>query len=153
MTYLIVMTCPIVNGMLFICAMKITATASYSAVPSMLTVAPMGTTKRVTRLSILLFSSRHLKVTGRVAALWNEEEKMEPRLAHEKQHLTGSNFHRVINFGFTHTHRCVNQHCILSTFLSSVKKPLSILLGWDLNPRPQLFQCLTNQGCCVLNVS
>lgn len=45
------------------------ATASYSAVPSMLTVAPTGKTKRVTLLSIPLFSSKHRKVTGSVAAL------------------------------------------------------------------------------------
>ena len=35
----------------------------------MLTVAPTGSTKRVTRLSTPLFSSRHLNVIGRVAAL------------------------------------------------------------------------------------
>ncbi|TNN51929.1 hypothetical protein EYF80_037836 [Liparis tanakae] len=45
------------------------ASASYSAVPSMLMVAPTGSTKRVMRLSIRLFSSRHLKVTGSVAEL------------------------------------------------------------------------------------
>lgn len=35
----------------------------------MFTVAPTETTNRVTRGSILLFSSRHRKVTGKVAAL------------------------------------------------------------------------------------
>lgn len=45
------------------------ATASYSAVPSMLIVAPTGSTKRMIRRSMWLFSSRHLKVIGRVAEL------------------------------------------------------------------------------------
>lgn len=45
------------------------ARASYRAVPSMFMVAPTGSTKRVTRLSTLLFSSRHLKVMGNVAEL------------------------------------------------------------------------------------
>lgn len=53
----------------FIWAMKIGATASYNAVPSMLIVAPTGSTKRVTLESIFRFSSRHLKVTGSVAEL------------------------------------------------------------------------------------
>lgn len=53
----------------FICAMKMAATASYKAVPSMFTVAPTATTKRVTLWSIPLFSSKHWKVTGSVAAL------------------------------------------------------------------------------------
>lgn len=48
------------------------ASASYRAVPSMFIVAPTGSTKRVIRLSILLFSSRHLKVTGSVAELGHE---------------------------------------------------------------------------------
>ena len=55
--------------MLFICAMKMAATASYNAVPSMLIVAPIGKTKRVTRQSIPLFSSKHRNVIGSVAAL------------------------------------------------------------------------------------
>lgn len=45
------------------------ARASYKAVPSMFMVAPTGITKRVTRLSTLLCSSRHLKVIGSVAEL------------------------------------------------------------------------------------
>ena len=68
-----------------ICAMKIAATASYKAVPSMLIVAPIGNTKREIRGSILLpwgnnvlepktkrFSktcSKLLIVIGRVAEL------------------------------------------------------------------------------------
>ena len=53
----------------FICAMKIGATASYRAVPSMLMVAPTGSTNLVTRLSMCMFSSKHWNVTGRVAEL------------------------------------------------------------------------------------
>ena len=49
--------------------MKMAARASYSAVPSMLIVAPTGRTNLVKRLSTPLFSSRHLKVMGRVAEL------------------------------------------------------------------------------------
>ena len=56
------------------------ATASYRAVPSILIVAPMGRTKRVILLSILLFSSRHRNVTGNVAELkrqvnWSDYKK------------------------------------------------------------------------------
>lgn len=50
-------------------AMKMAATASYSAVPSMLIVAPIGITKRATRGSIPLRSSRQLMAMGRVAEL------------------------------------------------------------------------------------
>lgn len=39
---------PKLNCTAFICAMKIAATASYRAVPSMLTVAPTGSTNLVT---------------------------------------------------------------------------------------------------------
>lgn len=53
----------------FIWAMKMAATASYSAVPSMLMVAPTGRTKRVTLLSMPRFSSKHRNVTGKVPAL------------------------------------------------------------------------------------
>ena len=49
--------------------MKIAATASYKAVPSMLMVAPIGMTKRVTRGSTWFFSSKHFSATGRVAEL------------------------------------------------------------------------------------
>lgn len=51
------------------------ARASYRAVPSMFMVAPTGSTKRVTRLSTLLFSSRHLKVMGNVAELREDRGK------------------------------------------------------------------------------
>jgi hypothetical protein len=47
------------------------ATASYSAVPSILTVAPIGKTKRATLGSTLLMSLTHFIVAGRVAALKN----------------------------------------------------------------------------------
>lgn len=50
-------------------AMKMAATASYKAVPSMLIVAPMGTTNRTTCLFILFFSSRQAMLAGNVAVL------------------------------------------------------------------------------------
>ncbi len=60
---------PKFKSMPLTCAMKMAARASYRAVPSMFMVAPTGSTKRVIRLSTWLFSSRHLKVMGRVAEL------------------------------------------------------------------------------------
>ncbi len=60
---------PKFKSMSLTCAMKMAARASYRAVPSMFMVAPTGSTKRVIRLSTWLFSSRHLKVMGRVAEL------------------------------------------------------------------------------------
>lgn len=60
---------PASSEMPFIWAIKMAATASYRAVPSMLMVAPTGSTKRVTLLSMARFSSRQRKVTGRVPAL------------------------------------------------------------------------------------
>ena len=51
------------------CAIKMAATASYRAVPSMLMVAPTGSMKRVTLVSAPNFSSRQRIVTGRVAEL------------------------------------------------------------------------------------
>ena len=45
------------------------AIASYKAVPSMLIVAPIGSTKRETRGSTPFFVSRQSIVTGRVAEL------------------------------------------------------------------------------------
>lgn len=56
--------------------MKMAAKASYRAVPSMLMVAPTGSTNLVTRLSTPLFSSRHLKVMGRVAELRTVRERV-----------------------------------------------------------------------------
>ncbi len=47
--------------------MKIAATHSYSAVPSIFTVAPSGKTKLVTRLETPARSSTHSIVTGKVA--------------------------------------------------------------------------------------
>ena len=49
--------------------MKMAATASYSAVPSMLMVAPIGRTNLEILGSTPLFTSRHLMVTGRLAEL------------------------------------------------------------------------------------
>lgn len=74
-SYLIVMIWPKFISILLTWAMKMAARASYRAVPSMLMVAPTGSTKRVIRLSILLFSSRHLNVTGRVAELPDKRPK------------------------------------------------------------------------------
>lgn len=53
--------------------MKIAAKASYKAVPSILIVAPTGSTNLVTRLSTPFISSRHLNVTGSVAELKQKE--------------------------------------------------------------------------------
>lgn len=60
----------------FIWAMKMAATASYSAVPSMLMVAPTGRTKRVTLLSMPRFSSKHRNVTGKVPALRRKKNQV-----------------------------------------------------------------------------
>jgi len=53
----------------FIWAIKMAATASYRAVPSILMVAPTGSMNLVTLTSTPHFSSKHLMVTGRVAEL------------------------------------------------------------------------------------
>lgn len=58
-----------VKDLSFIWAINIGATASYKAVPSMFMVLPTGRTNLVTLESILRFSSKHLKVTGKVAEL------------------------------------------------------------------------------------
>ena len=58
-------------------AMKMLATASYSAVPSMLMVAPMGATKRTTRSFTWFFCVRHSIVTGRVAELSGQQRHAE----------------------------------------------------------------------------
>lgn len=49
--------------------MKITAMASYKAVPFMLTVAPTGNTNRDIFLLILFLSSLHLSDVGKAAVL------------------------------------------------------------------------------------
>lgn len=67
--------------------MKMAARASYKAVPSMLMVAPTGSTKRVTRLSTLLFSSKHLKVMGSVAELWHNYSKSSKKHVLKQQPL------------------------------------------------------------------
>lgn len=84
MTHLTVTICPPSSVMSFICAMKMAATASYSAVPSILMVAPMGSTKRVTRLSIFRFSSRQRKVTGNVPALRDKKKGVDVHRAGAK---------------------------------------------------------------------
>ena len=50
-------------------AIKMAATASYRAVPSMLMVAPTGSTKRAICRSTPQFSRRHFMVIGNVAEL------------------------------------------------------------------------------------
>lgn len=71
--YLIVIICPKSKSYSLTWAIKIAATASYSAVPSMLMVAPTGRTNRAMRLSIPLFSRRHFRVMGKVAELQNKK--------------------------------------------------------------------------------
>lgn len=68
-TYLTAAILPKLNSIPFSWAMKMAATASYSAVPSMLIVAPMGITNRDTRTSILLFSSKQAIEIGNDAEL------------------------------------------------------------------------------------
>lgn len=63
------MTFPNDNGIPRNCAMKIAATASYSAVPSIFIVAPMGNINREIFELTLFFSSKHWIVTGNVAEL------------------------------------------------------------------------------------
>ena len=60
--------------------MKIDATASYKAVPSMLMVAPTGSTKRATSGCTLAFSSRQSRVMGRVAELLKQIKICENRV-------------------------------------------------------------------------
>lgn len=67
--YLMAMMLPSESGTFRTCEMKIAATASYNAVPSMLMVAPMGITKRATRGSTPFLSSSAAIATGRVAEL------------------------------------------------------------------------------------
>lgn len=68
-TYTVVTICPGASGMRFSCAIQMALTPSYSAVPSMLTVAPSGRTKRLMRRSIPFFSSTQRMVVGKVAEL------------------------------------------------------------------------------------
>lgn len=55
------------------------ATASYSAVPSMLMVAPTGRTKRAICRSTWQFSNRHFMVIGSVAELQREQVEIKLR--------------------------------------------------------------------------
>lgn len=66
------MTLPIVSGTLLTWAIKIAATASYNAVPSILMVAPIGTTNLVTLGSTPILS-KHCIVTGSVAVLYSQK--------------------------------------------------------------------------------
>ena len=60
---------PAFKGMSLICAIKIEATVTNKAVPSILTVAPIGNTNFEILGSILFFSDIHLNVMGNAAAL------------------------------------------------------------------------------------
>ena len=68
-SYTVVTICPGASGMRFSCAIQMALTPSYKAVPSMLTVAPKGRTKRLMRRSMPFFSSRQRMVVGKVAEL------------------------------------------------------------------------------------
>ncbi len=78
-TYAVVITCPASREISLYWAMKIAATASYRAVPSMLMVAPTGKTKRLIVLFTPAFSSMHFNVTGSVAELriYNKKQRQE----------------------------------------------------------------------------
>lgn len=71
-TYTIVAYSPTPSEISFIWAMKTVPTDTNKAVPSMLTVAPMGSTKREIRGSTPHLSFMHRKVIGSVAALRKE---------------------------------------------------------------------------------
>lgn len=75
LSYLTATNFPKESGTFRNCAMKIAATASYKAVPSIFTVAPTGMTKRVTRGSMPI-SSNVLIVTGIVAELNGSKRNM-----------------------------------------------------------------------------
>ena len=68
-TYMMVAYSPMPRGSSFICAIKMVPTDTKRAVPSMLTVAPMGSTKREMRGSTPHLSFMQRKVIGSVAAL------------------------------------------------------------------------------------
>lgn len=69
-THITVMISPNPRKIPFICAMNILATATKSAVPSMLMLQPIGRTNLVTLGSTLSFSVIRRKVTGSAAALY-----------------------------------------------------------------------------------
>lgn len=71
-THMMVAYSPIPRGSSFICAIKTVPTDTKSAVPSMLTVAPMGSTKREILGSTPHLSFIHRNVIGSVAALQKE---------------------------------------------------------------------------------
>jgi len=64
--YLNEITCPKESFSPFIWAIKMEATASYKAVPSMLIVAPIGRTNLETLLSTKLWLSRHLNIIEKI---------------------------------------------------------------------------------------
>ena len=98
--YLIATRSPMLNGCPTAWAMNTAATASYSAVPSIFIVAPIGRTKRVTRLSTWLFSSKQRNVTGKVAALRTNREE-----------LLGSSLHGLSSLGNKQHTSVRNNYC------------------------------------------
>ena len=67
--------------------MKIAAAASYRAVPSMLIVAPSGSTNSVERREMPARTSAHSMVTGRVAvelAVENAEDPVFGEIKHQR---------------------------------------------------------------------
>ena len=69
LVYLTVITSPALRSISFICAIKMDATASYKAVPSILIVAPTGSTNLLITGETPAFVSKQCIVTGNVAAL------------------------------------------------------------------------------------
>lgn len=93
------------------------ATASYSAVPSIVTMAPTGATKRVTRLSILRLSSRQRMVIGRVAELgWGDKKQNRSELYNTFQWLPS----HYLNFS-----------SLLCLLLFQARRIFSNLPGWS----------------------
>ena len=86
-TYTTVAYDPALSGMSFICVMKMEVTVTKSAVPSMLTVAPMGSTNLEMRWSTLFLSSMQRKVMGNAAALKNNSEGRAGRAEWRRKEL------------------------------------------------------------------
>ena len=84
-TYTVVTICPGPSSMPFSWAIQRALTPSYNAVPSMFTVAPSGSTKRLMRGSTLFRSSTQRMVVGRVAELQEMSCKLLAKLTHNAQ--------------------------------------------------------------------
>jgi len=90
------------------------ATASYSAVPSMLIVAPIGSTNRVTRLSMPRFSSKQRNVIGNVPALDTKIQYCYWKI-------------NLIWFDLIWSSAVADKHSIVASLISTVL--LTVLLG------------------------